>query len=56
MRHIKWKTKTTSINRIFFSESNNEEITDVEITDAQREWNKFNINNLGEYQHLYNIT
>ena len=39
----------------FFSELNNEGITDKDYRRAQRVWNKFKINNLGEYQHLYNI-
>ena len=34
---------------------NNEGITDKDYRHAKKVWNKFKINNLGEYQVLYNI-
>ena len=38
---------------LFFSKLNNEHISDKDYEHAKNIWNKFEINNLGEYHDLY---
>ena len=40
-------------NKIFYSISNNEHITNDQYNHAQYVWNKFNLKSMGEYQDLY---
>ena len=51
--HILWMI--VSPKEIFFSKLNNKAISDNDYKHAQRVWNKFNNENIGEYWEMYNM-
>ena len=49
----KFKEESLPDKESFYSELNNEHITDEDYEHAQKVWSTFNIKNLGEYHDLY---
>ena len=49
----RFKEESLSDKEHFYSELNKEHITDGDYAHAQKEWDTFNIKNLGEYHDLY---
>ena len=49
----KFKEESLPDKESFYSKLNNEHITDENYAHAQKVWNAFNINNLGEYHDLH---
>ena len=49
----KFKEESLPDKESFYSELNNEHITDEDYEYAQKVWSTFNIKNLGEYHDLY---
>ena len=45
----------TSVSPTYFSKLNNKGISDNDYEHAQRVWNKFNNENIGEYWEMYNM-